>query len=855
MALLARLLDHQVEAIAALVDRRIDEPDRAEDRVLPDHVDGRRDELGRIRRLCAHLRRHFRPQRAVIQKFAARPPRWLVKADVERLRGIANDRGWLIDEAEHRQERAKMLQEEVGSREAESTGRNLYLLTLYTVVFMPMTLISDTFGMNAGGLPGTEGSASFWCTMLLIAGRGRVGDEDRTGERFDRLSHSHDSFAHPAASRGHRRSPNPTHVTRMGARTTRPLADMERRMHMITLATFPLDELWERLIALQQHALAIELQGEDELAFVHPSRQAAARNLINYLALRQHDIADLQRGLQHHGFSSLGVVQGHVMASIEAVLTALEASVGKKRPALDLSRYPSIESEGADLRAYADDTLGPCASDGAVRIMVTMPSEAAEDPAIIDDLLAQGMTVMRVNCAHDGPQQWAAMIDHLRRAERKRGRACRVSFDLAGPKLRTGPVASGPEVLRLKPARDSLGRVTAPGTIAFSPAAGSDDDDNVTLVPLSLALHQAARPGDVLHLHDARGRSRTLVVDNVGRQSLLCTTDRTVYLTTGTELELRRDNRVVCAGVIGTLPPLDSAIPLQPGDSLVVTRDLSPGQPATLDDDDELVEPARIGCSLPAVFGAARPGHRVLLDDGKFEGIVRETGADWFRLEILRAGRGRADLKAEKGINLPDTLLTLPALTDQDLEALPFVVKHADLVALSFVHDAADIDRLYSELDRLHAPDVGVILKIENQAAFERLPELLITASKRRRIAVMVARGDLGVEIGFERLAEVQEEILWLSEAAQVPVIWATQVLESLAKNGLPSRAEVTDAAMSTRAEAVMLNKGPYIGEAIRFLTDVSRRMARHTSKTFATHTRLSVAASEWLEPDRSSGS
>ena len=81
---------------------------------------------------------------------------------------------------------------------------------------------------------------------------------------------------------------------------------------------------------------------------------------------------------------------------------------------------------------------------------------------------------------------------------------------------------------------------------------------------------------------------------------------------------------------------------------------------------------------------------------------------------------------------------------------------------MSFVHEASDIDRLYAELDRLNAPDLGVILKIENRAAFERLPELLMTASKRRRIAVMVARGDLGVEIGFERLAEVQEEILWL---------------------------------------------------------------------------------------------
>jgi pyruvate kinase len=242
----------------------------------------------------------------------------------------------------------------------------------------------------------------------------------------------------------------------------------------------------------------------------------------------------------------------------------------------------------------------------------------------------------------------------------------------------------------------------------------------------------------------------------------------------------------------------------------------------------------------------------VLLDDGKLEGTVREVARDWFGLEIQRAGRGRASLKAEKGINLPDTALDLPALTDKDLQDLTFVVRHGDLVAMSFVHEATDIDRLYVELDRLNAPDLGVVLKIENRMAFDRLPELLMSAAKRRRIAVMVARGDLGVEIGFERLAEVQEEILWLTEAAQVPVVWATQVLESLAKNGLPTRAEVTDAAMSTRSECVMLNKGPHIRDAIRFLTDVSRRMGRHASKTFATHHRLHVAETDWLEVDRS---
>src|SRR5262249_17850842 len=251
-------------------------------------------------------------------------------------------------------------------------------------------------------------------------------------------------------------------------------------------------------------------------------------------------------------------------------------------------------------------------------------------------------------------------------------------------------------------------------------------------------------------------------------------------------------------------------------------------------------------------FPAVRPGHRILIDDGKFEGVIRETASDQFVVDIRRAGRGRSTLKAGKGINLPDTPLELPALTDKDLEDLAFLASRADLVALSFVHSAADVERLYGELDRLDAPELGVILKIENRTAFERLPELLMTASKRRRIAVMVARGDLGVEIGFERLAEVQEVILWLTEAAQVPVIWATQVLESLAKEGLPSRAEVTDAAMSARSECVMLNKGPHIREALRFLTDVSRRMSGHTEKTFARHRRLSVAASDWLAVDRS---
>jgi pyruvate kinase len=123
------------------------------------------------------------------------------------------------------------------------------------------------------------------------------------------------------------------------------------------------------------------------------------------------------------------------------------------------------------------------------------------------------------------------------------------------------------------------------------------------------------------------------------------------------------------------------------------------------------------------------------------------------------------------------------------------------------------------------------VLKIETQRAPARLPAILLAAMRHDRIGVMIARGDLAIEVGYQRLAEAQEEILWICEAAHCPAIWATQVLDHLAKEGTPSRAEITDAAMGHRAECVMLNKGPYIVEAMGVLDDILRRMDSHQSK------------------------
>lgn len=150
---------------------------------------------------------------------------------------------------------------------------------------------------------------------------------------------------------------------------------------------------------------------------------------------------------------------------------------------------------------------------------------------------------------------------------------------------------------------------------------------------------------------------------------------------------------------------------------------------------------------------------------------------------------------------------------------------------MSFVRSPADIEDLLGALHACGDDHLGVVLKIETLQAFQDLPAILFAAMRRPHTGVMIARGDLAVECGYERMAELQEEILWLCEAAHLPVIWATQVLDQLARSGQPSRAEITDAAMGERAEAVMLNKGPHIVDAVTALDDILHRMTAHHDK------------------------
>jgi len=243
--------------------------------------------------------------------------------------------------------------------------------------------------------------------------------------------------------------------------------------------------------------------------------------------------------------------------------------------------------------------------------------------------------------------------------------------------------------------------------------------------------------------------------------------------------------------------------------------------------------PFQTSCAMPDVLKQVSAGAKVSIKDGLIVGFVEEIRPEGLVVSVTRTPPDGQPLETEKGINFPGTTLQVSPLSDEDLEDLDFVAKHADMVGYSFVQSKEDVALLQAELEKRRPglPPLAIVAKIETQLAFTNLPEIIVQAAGANPFAVMIARGDLAVEIGYERLSEVQEEILWVCEAAHVPVIWATQVLESLVKRGMPSRGEFTDAAMGNRAECVMLNKGPYVAEGISVLDNVLRRMEAHMTK------------------------
>ncbi len=601
--------------------------------------------------------------------------------------------------------------------------------------------------------------------------------------------------------------------------------------------------LLSRVESLRHACAAMEQEHAATFHLLDDDRRRSARNLVHYLALRSNDLRELQHALARLGLSSLGRNESHVLANLSAVASALASLDGMEHTRFETTEVSAVHGRSL-LSARAEALLGPAPEGRSVRIMVTLPSEAAHDESLVESLLAAGMTVARINTAHDAPDDWERMASLVRAVADRLAIPCRVLIDLAGPKLRTGAIEPGPEVMRLRPRRDVLGRVTSPAKAILLPAGVARPADDATpAIPVPADFLKDASVGDIVEFYDARERRRRLTIaERRADGACVATCDRTVYLTSGARLELMHRKQSIARGRAGRLPALPQSILVRPGDRLLLSRHPGVGRPAGRS------SPAVITTTLPEAFEHARPGEAVWFDDGKVGALIRAVGPDSIELDVTSALGEGSRIAADKGVNLPDTDVRVAGLTADDIAILPVVARCADMVGMSFVQSSADIADLRSRLAELGGERLGTVLKIETRRAFENLPSLLLTALQGPCAGVMIARGDLAVECGFERLAEVQEEILWLCEAAHVPVIWATQVLESLAKTGRVSRAEVTDAAMSERAECVMLNKGPYIADAVRFLDGVLRRMSAHQDKKRPMLRALNVAR-RFVEP------
>jgi len=596
-----------------------------------------------------------------------------------------------------------------------------------------------------------------------------------------------------------------------------------------------LQHLIEQLSVIRREMLTLELATFSAPSTLHKNQIESAKNLLHYLALRRHDRRKIQESLAAHGLSSLGRAESHVIANIDAIEAILRRLSGKNhqptRPASALTFAEGLKR----LEVHTKELLGPKPAHRKVRIMVTMPAEAATDYGFVRKLMLNGMDCMRINCAYDDVEVWAKMIEHARAASKELGKDCRVLMDLAGPKLRTGPIKSGPGMLKWCPRRNQYGGLKRPVRIWLtsatnppSPPAHAD-----ICVPITCRSLRGLKAGDLLKFFDIRGSSRTIKVIEPDEGGWWAESRQTTYLQTGTVLHLVRNGKPlkVFPGRVGELPANNQSIVLKEGETLILTKGNVPGGAAVYDEVDELITAAHIPVTLSEIFDDVRVGDQIWFDDGAFGGTINKVKASKIFVKITNALPHGSKLRADKGINLPNTTLRFPSLTEKDREDLKFIATHADMVGYSFVRSGADVETLQSELTKLGRKDLGIVLKIETRAAFEHLSNILLAAMRSPSAGVMIARGDLAVECGWERMAEVQEEILWICEAAHIPVIWATQVLESLAKRGVPSRAEITDAAMGERAECVMLNKGPYIFKTVNVLDDILRRMEKHQNK------------------------
>lgn len=551
---------------------------------------------------------------------------------------------------------------------------------------------------------------------------------------------------------------------------------------------------------------------------------AVANNLNDYVTLRRFDLAHLQDELTQLGLSSLGRSQSCVISSIHQNINLLEKMLGQKitpdtQEHLNFKRAKRLLKSNAKIFGKNHDRKFH------TKIMVTLPSQAATSSKLIESLIDEGVAIMRINTAHDTPKMWQEMASHIQNANAQKGTDTKIYVDLAGPKNRTGEIKEISIPFKIGSKKSNRPAKIIPKSQKDARTQTANQDTPASLV-VDDTFFELLKEAKKIKIDDPiRGKkpSGKLHQEN---QTLYFTPKRKILITPTTKLYTKDKTH---SSPLHHFALQAQSIKLFMDEEFILTHQnilgTSPYQYETQE------YKAIIACTNHEIFPFLKEGDAIAIDDGKIGCIVKKVPDIGVAVKVTLAKSSGSWLKAQKGINFPSVDLDIPAITPLDHQYLPTVMGFADMIGISFAQSAQDIQILQNILDENDKSHIAIVPKIETQLGINNLPQILHQLILRPNYALMIARGDLAIEIGFDNLPYFQEEIFDICEAAFVPVIYATQILENKMKTNLPSRAEVIDAALAQRADCIMLNKGPYIIETLKILKKILHKMHKRFEK------------------------
>jgi pyruvate kinase len=557
----------------------------------------------------------------------------------------------------------------------------------------------------------------------------------------------------------------------------------------------------------------IQLRDEIEQFLIHLSKSqsidmtdGSKQNLCAFLALQKFSNPVLQSFLVEEGFSSIQLMSPHVLYSLNKMISHLFPN-DQQENYIDYKNAIYLKNQ------RNQELLGKTVED-PVSIMVTLDKTMLETPEIFKELLRAGMTIARINLAHDH-SIWKKLVDSIRTAEKelgfeKKNRKCKIYMDLPGPKIRVCDFRKIIVPIKINTEKTSSIGYLVGKKRRRRPVADFE-------IELNIDKFTDVTTGQMIHFIDAKGRERFFtVLEIVSSTCLKVELNLSAILNEETIIYFSDDK--MCNPV--NLLERPTTIKVKEGEIVRIYKSRNYlGKPRSNG------EPASIGITIPEALRNVRTNDKVFFDDGNICAVVIEVTDEYLDVKITLTRNKVESIKPNKGVNFPDSrvFLNVPAITETDIRLLSEIIPFADLVGISFIHHPHDIQLMKGYLDQYTERKIGVIAKIETKYALLSLSRIILEGLNLDLFGVMIARGDLAIEIGYEQLAKAQEGILEICRAAHVPVIWATSILNHMNKKGTPLRAELTDAFMGLRADCIMMNKGPYISNSVKFLQQLDQ--------------------------------